>query len=388
MKLLHVVPTYLPATRYGGTIYSVHGLCKALSRHGNEVHVYTTNVDGRENSRVPLAKPVNLDGVNVWYFNSGFFRRYYWSPMMAWSLKKNINQFDIVHIHAMFLYPVQVAARIARNSGVPYLVSPRGMLVKELVQRKNKWLKTIWIELLGKKIIGNAAAIHVTSGIEKHELQEFHFNIKKTAVIPNGIDIDSGKPSETISPDIGNLLNKQPLILSLGRINWKKGLERLIHSMKMVPNAHLAIAGNDEEGYAKRLHDIVSQNGLDDRVTILPREVTGPDKKQLFANAKVFALVSFSENFGNVALEAMSYYCPVVTTENVGVAEIINENKAGMVVEGGAGNIAKALNQLLSDEKERKTMGGNAYKAVINNYTWNIVSKRFQELYLDINKNF
>lgn len=34
LKLLHVVPTYLPATRYGGPIYSVHGLCKALAAMG------------------------------------------------------------------------------------------------------------------------------------------------------------------------------------------------------------------------------------------------------------------------------------------------------------------------------------------------------------------
>ena len=46
MRILHVVPTYLPAVRYGGPIYSVHALCQGLAAAGDEVHVMTTSVDG------------------------------------------------------------------------------------------------------------------------------------------------------------------------------------------------------------------------------------------------------------------------------------------------------------------------------------------------------
>ena len=68
MKILHVVPTYYPAVRYGGPIRSVHGLASALAAQGHDVHVYTTNVDGEGVLPVPLDRPVQLDGVNVWYF--------------------------------------------------------------------------------------------------------------------------------------------------------------------------------------------------------------------------------------------------------------------------------------------------------------------------------
>ena len=46
LRFLHVVPTYLPAVRYGGPIRSVHALCRALAADGHDVHVFTTNVDG------------------------------------------------------------------------------------------------------------------------------------------------------------------------------------------------------------------------------------------------------------------------------------------------------------------------------------------------------
>ncbi len=59
VKLLHVVASYLPAVRYGGTIVSVHGLCRALAARGHDVHVYTTSVDGPRDSAVPHGEPVD-----------------------------------------------------------------------------------------------------------------------------------------------------------------------------------------------------------------------------------------------------------------------------------------------------------------------------------------
>ena len=53
LRLLHVVPTYLPAVRYGGPIQSVHALCRALAAQGHVTDVFTTNVDGPGDSDVP-----------------------------------------------------------------------------------------------------------------------------------------------------------------------------------------------------------------------------------------------------------------------------------------------------------------------------------------------
>ena len=68
LRILQVVPTYFPAVRYGGPIRSVHFLAKALAERGHEVHVFTTSVDGPHDLDVPLATPVNIDGVLVRYF--------------------------------------------------------------------------------------------------------------------------------------------------------------------------------------------------------------------------------------------------------------------------------------------------------------------------------
>src|SRR5204863_3607521 len=139
VRILHVVPTYLPATRYGGPIVSVHGLARALAARGHHVHVFTTNVDGDGTSDVPLGIPVPMHKVQVHYFASPL-RRLYYSPAMGRALR-SIGEFDIVHTHSLFLWPTYAAARAARKADVPYVVSPRGMLVPELIARKSALAK-------------------------------------------------------------------------------------------------------------------------------------------------------------------------------------------------------------------------------------------------------
>src|SRR5688572_27531957 len=110
MRILHVVPTYLPATRYGGPIYSVHGLCKALVELGHEVEVCTTSVDGPGDSVVPYEQPVLLDGVRVRYFRSARLRRLYYAPDMKRYLREAMRAFDVLHLHSVFLWPTSMAA--------------------------------------------------------------------------------------------------------------------------------------------------------------------------------------------------------------------------------------------------------------------------------------
>ena len=188
MRLLHVVPTYFPAVRYGGPIYSVHGLCAALAARGHDVHVFTTNVDGPGDSVVPLGQPVDMDGVKVWYFPSRWLRRLYWSPPMARMLKLEVGGFDLVHLHSVFLWPTWAAARAARRR-VPYVLSPRGMLVKDLVRARSRVRsRRAWIALIERANLARAAGIHVTSAVEEAELEEFGFTLSgRIFDVPNGV---------------------------------------------------------------------------------------------------------------------------------------------------------------------------------------------------------
>src|SRR5262249_31868623 len=178
------------------------------------------------------------------------------------------------------------AARAAARAHVPYVVSPRGMLVPELIDRKSRTVKRAWIRLFEARTFRDASIVHFTAQREWDDARRTDIPIPGAAIIPNGVAL----PSDAETP-------RGDELLFLGRINWKKGLDRLIEAMRLLPEARLTVAGNDEENY---------------RATLPPAEnvrfvgpVSGEAKDDLLRSAAVLVLPSYSENFGNVVLEAM-----------------------------------------------------------------------------------
>lgn len=381
MRLLHVVASYHPAVRYGGTIVSVHGLAAALAARGHEVHVYTTSVDGERDSDVPHNQPVVIDGVNVWYFRSPHLRRLYRSPDLRAHLARTVAGFDVVHTHAVFLWPLWVAARAAERAGVPYVVSPRGMLEPDLVRQKSPYLKALWIALIERHNLERAAAIHVTSAREADELALFGFSLPPVVTIPNGVG--AGPPSGPDAPIPEELLvtiARGPYVLCLGRVSWKKGLDRLVRSMAYMPGAlRVLVAGNDDEGLRASLEADAARLGVADRL-VFTGPVTGAGKQALLASARLLVLPSYSENFGNVVLEAMAAGCPVIVTPEVGAAPIVEASGAGWVVDGAPLTLGARISELAMNSELRAGMSVLAREAA-RGYTWDFVAGQMERAY-------
>ena len=385
MRILHVVPSYHPAVRYGGPIVSVHALCKALAQRGHEVHVFTTNVDGKANSDVPLGVPVDMDGVKVWYFPVPFLRRLFWSPRMGRALRLQMPSFDMVHTHSVFLWPTWAAARAATRHGVPYVVAPRGMLVADLIKRKSRLLKTAWIRLIGRGNLEHAAAIHVTSRIEGDDLARFGMRLPPLRIVPNGVDAAPADTANgTVAADIAALTAGPRYLLFIGRINWKKGLDRLIPAMAQLtaqlPDLQLLVAGNDEEAYQPVLEALARQHGVQQRVRFIG-PAYGADKLALLRHATALVVPSYSENFGNVVLEAMAAGCPVVVTPEMGVADIVRESGSGIVVNGDPAALAACIAQMVSDPDALEKMSVNGRSIVARQFGWDAVALQMEAVY-------
>lgn len=381
MKLLHVAASYLPAVRYGGTIASVHGLCRSLAARGHDVHVFTTSVNGDTDSPVPHETPVDLDGVKVWYFQSPRFRRVYWAPSMRQRLRSQVGEFDLVHTHAMYLWPLWAAARSAHAAGVPYIVSPRGMLEKGLIEQKSALLKAGLIAFIERQTFERAAAIHVTSAREADEAAAFGFQLRAVREIPNGADLETETGS--IPEAISRIVNGPPYVLFLGRINWKKGLDRLLAAFARVNDARLVIAGNDDDTYLPTLEQRARQLGLGDRVSFIG-PVHGAAKAALLTGAQLLVLPSYSENFGNVVLEAMAAGRPVVVTPEVGLAPVVTSTGAGLVAGGGPESLSRAMQTLLGDPALRLEMGTRGARAVAERFSWPTVAAQMESLYASV----
>jgi glycosyltransferase involved in cell wall biosynthesis len=374
MRILHVVPTYLPATRYGGPIYSVHGLAKAQAALGARVDVLTTNVDGPFDSDVPLGVPVERDGVRVFYFASQFGRRIYYSRSLAMWLKQHIGNYDLLHLHSVFLYPTNVAARIAKRAGVPFWLAPRGMLVPELIQAKNALIKRLWLALVEGFTLREAAALHFTSELERADAQRLAIDTARSFVLPNGVDectLDEKRDERCW--------------IYLGRLNPKKNLMNLLTAFALVredfPGLRLELVGPDENNYAQLLAQRIEELGIRDCVH-LAGEVRGEAKWTALASAGLKLLVSVNENFGNAAAEAMMVGTPVLLSEGVGLSEWLREGPAsvgwtcGTTVE----SIAHTMREIAKDPAQRAARGLAAAALAHSQFSWRAIAQKSLQL--------
>src|SRR4029077_17409566 len=101
----------------------------------------------------------------------------------------------------------------------------------------------------------------------------------------------------------------------------------------------------------------------------------------LFAAARLFVLMSYSENFGNTVLEAMRRRVPVVVTPEVGAAEVVRQSAGGIVAQGDAEAFGAAIERLLDDPNLARSMGEAGQRYAMTHYTWAGISNRMEKLY-------
>lgn len=378
MRVLHVVPTYLPATRYGGPIHSVHGLCAALVRVGHDVDVYTTSVDGPTDSDVPHDRPVACDGVQVSYFRSRRLRRLYWSPPMRERLRVNIAMYDVVHLHSIFLWPTSMAARIAAGARVPYLVSPRGMLAPAPIREKSRTAKLTWLTLVEAGTLGGAAAVHLTSERELREARELPFPLPHAFVLPNGVDTPTAGFAARASTQARTAVAREYAVF-LGRLSWIKGLDRLLDAMRGTP-VRLLLCGPDDDGHRAKLEARARQLGLQAQLHFFG-PVAGDDKWTLLAGARFLVLPSYSESFGNAVIEALAVGRPAIVTDTVGTADVVRAAGAGIVCAGEPTALREAMLRLWRERDIADQMGAAGARHAREHLRWDAVARAMATRY-------
>lgn len=376
-----MVPTYVPAWRHGGPILAVHGLCRALAARGHAVTVLTTDVHGEGRLEVPLGRPVDVDGVKVRYFPVRS-RRLYFSPSLGTAAREEMGRCDVVHLHSVFLWPTSAAARAAKRAGVPYVVSPRGMLVPELMRRQGRWRKLAWMLLAERRTLERAAVLHATSELEAADAGRLKLHLPPVLVIPNGVDPNPWDGEEaTLSPAVRAMLSGGPFVLFLGRLSWKKGLDRLIRAMAQVPGLALAVAGNDEEDLTADLEGLARECDISGR-TVFLGPVLGADKAALLHRTLALVLPSLSENFGNVVLEAWAAGRPVVVTPEVGLAAAVRETGAGLVAM--ADHLDESLRTLLENPEAACEMGRKGACVAAERFDWGAIAAEMEAAYMKL----
>lgn len=394
MNILHVVSSLAP--RLGGPSKAALDMCVALQKLGAGAELFTTNLDGQGTlhpfSRprvleVPTGQAMDYEGARVTFFDVDWPSRYACSWAMARELKQRISEFDLVHIHSLYLFPSLIAARYARQRGVPYIVRPHGTL-DPFLRRHNRVLKAIYNIIIERNNLDHAAAIHYTTEDEMR-LAESVGIAAPGIVVPLGVNVSEFAQM----PPRGSFRQRFPelqdklLLLFLGRLAPKKGLDLLAKAFGTVarqcPEAHLILAGPDDEGFGARVTRWLSEEGVLDRASFTGL-VLGEEKLSILSDADLWVLPSYTENFGLAVVEAMACGLPVIVTDRVNIHQAIRRAHAGLVIEPSAAQLADAILRLARDETLRQEMGVAGRELVSAEYSWDIAARRMLAAYHEV----
>jgi glycogen(starch) synthase len=196
----------------------------------------------------------------------------------------------------------------------------------------------------------------------------------RTSVILNGADVPARAPTP---------LPAEPRLLCLGRLVSEKGFDRALKALPAVrdrfPAVQLTIAGDGPE--RGNLETLASALSLSDAVEFAG-PIPPPDVPAVMNDATLVIMPSRIESFGLVALEAALMARPVVAARVGGLAEVVEHDRTGVLVDADhEGELSHAVNALLADPARMSRMGHAARKRARSLFAWERYVGDYESLY-------
>jgi glycosyltransferase involved in cell wall biosynthesis len=382
VRVLQIVAYFAPAFAYGGPPRTVLGLCRALQECGVDVDVFTTTANGSSDFPASPEQGEIYEGVRVHYFARHFPKRFFRAADLARILSASVCDFDLVHVHGLWNFTVWSAVRIVRQSPVPYVVSPRGMLDSGSMTHQT-WRKLLAYRLLERRSLESATRLHATSASESRSLEALGF-ADKTFELPNGFDAPLDMPARGAFRARLNVPGSAPLVTYLGRIHPIKRLDLLAAAFQRLharyPEARLVIAGPDDERSRKKLQPLFEAFA---GAVIWMGELGSEDKWGLLRDSTALVMCSDSESFGVAVVEAMAAGIPVVVTRTCPWQEV-ERVRCGFWVEQDPAAIAAALDWIVRNRSEAAEMGLRGTALARRQYGWSAIGAAMLERYGEI----
>lgn len=375
MNILHVTPSYYPATYWGGPTFSVYGLNNALARlPGVNLKVLTTDSAGpRVANRLDVQNiaPALFENYEV------IFSRRIWGASTSLELLRRlpalIRQADMVHVTFTYSFPTIPTLALCRLYGKPLVWSPRGAILDA-----HEWnvprprLKRLWERICNILIRPGQAVMHTTAENERAAC-EVRVPKARAVIVPNGVDVLPELPQREWQP------GGQLRLMYLGRLSQKKGIENLLYALKLLddPGTTLQIYGVGDASYTQTLHALADELGLVGRASFMG-EVTGAAKSVAFHAADLCVVPSFTENFCNVVSEALAHGVPVIASHGT-PWRALEAKQCGWWVDNSPETLAQTIR--LARQQPLGAMGRRGWEWMAAEYPWDAVAKQMMGVY-------
>jgi len=370
LKILFVSDIFYPHP--GGISEHIDSLARYLRKRGHLTYILTANFSSGIDYKDPdyvirvgraFKIPINKSIGSITL-----------SPKLNKLVKEIVqkNNYDIVHIHGP-IAPVlpMLAIKYSRSINVATFHSAHDEV---LLYRIFKG----YLENYFKKLHGRIAVSEVAKrSISRYFEGEYR-------IIPNGVDIHRFNPNnEKIEWLVRDDSKK---ILFVGRIEPRKGLKYLILALnevvKFISNVKLIVVG---DGPFKILYEQYLNKNIEDKV-IFVGKVGYDELPKFYVSCDVFVSpATEKESFGIVLLEAMASKIPVIASDIEGYKQIIKDEVNGFLFENeNYKNLADKIIMVLKNKNFVNKVVENAYKIVIEKYSWESVSKQVENYYYEL----
>lgn len=384
MKVLEVIPSL--AAKQGGPTEAVVQLCTELSRQGNCVSALTTITDDRSSADAhETIAALDRQRVTVHKHRRTGPRRLSYSRSLREWCQRRLATYDVVHVHSLFNYVSLVSCRECSRLGVPFVLSPHGMLAAEALGRRSL-AKRVYLNAVGRTALREANAVIALSSKEAAEVRRVEGRAR-VRVIPNGViaGLRDSLPERGMFRRRHNL--KGIVILYLGRIHPIKGLETLLRAFGLLTErwvarrpVQLVLVGPGTGAYRRKISRTIGKYGLEESAVVLDA-VYGDMKLSALRDADVLVMPSRSEGMSMSVLEGLAAGCAVITSEAAAV-EGMDRARAGIVVHpGSVESWAEMLLDVSRSAKKRRALTAQGLEFVNSQYTWPIICKRLRGIY-------
>lgn len=201
------------------------------------------------------------------------------------------------------------------------------------------------------------------------EVQSLGIDEEKIKIVPNGVSLKS------IHKIRQKESNREPVILFVGSLFWRKGVTHLLEAFEKIsreiPEYRLVFVGEGEQ--QEILEKQAREAGLEKRV-IFTGNLPHDDVLHWMCRAKVFVLPSVEEGQGVVLLEAMACGTPCIGSNVGGIPDIITPDCGYLFEVGNVEELASAIKQLILNNREWQEKSHNSQNRAESIYDWDKIA--------------
>ena len=271
---------------------------------------------------------------------------------------------DILHAHSPFTAGSE-AIRLAAMRKLPLVATFHSKYYDDFLKvTKSETLAKVGVKFV-VDFYNRCDEVWAVGQNTADVLREYGFS-GDIQVMPNGVTLRVAKPSSVEEVNRRWGLKKDPMILFVGQMNWKKNILTILEACAQMKREglrfHLILAGQGPD--MREIERKIGDLNLLDR-TNLAGHVTDMDLLDgLYSRASVFAFPSLYDAAPMVVREAAVMGTPSVMVRGSTAAEIIRDRENGYLCENDPKDLARVITQAIRDQDDLRRVGQCAKETI------------------------